>query len=119
MRVTFLLIILFIFSSCATSVRMKYEATIVDDLFHQAQFEFYKSYVGNTPSQEILAIDARNKLNEIFGENNFKHNNIKISNFGSSDLPEDYNFPTGQPLVNHSPFTYKEKIIDKKSSSSN
>jgi hypothetical protein len=116
MRVIIIYLSLLVFTSCASSIRMKYEATIVDDLFHQAQFEFYKSYVGDTPSQETLATDARKKLDEIFGENNFKHNNIKISNFGSLDLPEDYNFPTGQPLVNHSPFTYKERIIEKKKS---
>jgi hypothetical protein len=116
MRTIFLIVSLFIFTSCASTVRMKYEATIIDDLFNTAQFEFYKSYSNKEPSQETLVTDAKNKLNEIFGDNNFKHNNIKISNFGSSELPEDYNFPTGKPLVNYSPFTYKERILEKKNS---
>lgn len=34
---------LFLLTSCS-SIRMKYEATVVDDLFQTAQFEYYKSY---------------------------------------------------------------------------
>lgn len=115
--------LLFIFcslllTSCASTVRMKYEATIVDDMFNTAQFEYYKTYKDKKPSQEELAKDANRKLAEIFGENNFQHNNIKMSTYGSSDLPEDYNFPTGKPLVNNSPFTYQERYPEKKSSKS-
>jgi hypothetical protein len=113
---------------------MKYEATIVDDLFHTAQFEYYKSYnVGslNTwclvtgvflggacwgylalPHEEFkkkTAKDAHRKIAEIFGENNFKHNNVQISSFGWSELPDDYLFPSGEPLVNNLPFIYKRK----------
>lgn len=116
MRPLIILIATLLLSSCASTVRMKYEATIVDDMFNSAQFEFYKTYKDKQPSQEELANDAQLKLTEIFGENNFKHNNIKISTYGSSDLPEDYNFPTGKPLVNNSPFTYQERYPEKKSS---
>jgi hypothetical protein len=118
MRAIFLIVSLLILTSCASNVRMKYEATIVDDLFNSAQYEYYKTYSKEEPTQEELALDAKNKLIEIFGDNNFRHNNIRISTYGNSELPEDYNFPTGKPLVNYSPFTYKERIQEKKSSES-
>ncbi|MBT7610301.1 MAG: hypothetical protein HN576_11130 [Bacteriovoracaceae bacterium] len=116
MRETFILLSLLFITSCASTIRMKYEATIIDDLFNSAQFEFYKSYPDKEPTPEVLALDAKKKLNEIFGDNNFRHNNIKISTYGNSELPEDYNFPIGKPLINYSPFTYKERIQEKKSS---
>ncbi len=104
---------LLIITSCSSIVRVKYEATIVDDLFHTAQFEYYKSYQKDKFTDEQIVLDARKKLSDIFGENNFQHNNIQISNFGNSELPEDYNFPTGQPLVNYHPFTYKKRYSEK------
>ncbi|MCO4795403.1 MAG: hypothetical protein KC493_16910 [Bacteriovoracaceae bacterium] len=132
-RKIFVLSFILFFTSCS-SVRMKYEATIVDDMFHTAQFEYYKSYdVGNLdtwclatgiflggacwkylsfPSKELeksTAKDARRKLEEIFGINNFKHSNISVASFGWSELPEDYIFPSGEPLVNNSPYIYKRK----------
>ena len=116
MRTLFFILFSILISSCASSVRMKYEATIVDDMFNSAQFEYFKTYQDKKPSQTQLAQDAQVKLEEIFGVNNFKHNNIKISTYGTSDLPEDYNFPTGKPLVNNSPFTYQERYQEKKSS---
>lgn len=126
---------LLIFLSSCSSIRMKYEATIVDDLFHTAQFEYYKSYdVGSLdtwclatgiflggacwgylalPNEELdkkTAKDAHQKIAEIFGENNFKHNNVQVASFGWSELPDDYSFPSGEPLVNNSPFIYKRKV---------
>jgi len=114
---------------------MKYEATIVDDLFHTAQFEYYKSYdVGSLdtwclatgiflggacwgylslPNEEInktVAADAHKKIAEIFGDNNFKHQNVTVAAYGWSDLPNDYSFPSGEPLVNYSPYIYKRQI---------
>ncbi len=133
MRKLIILNLLVVLSSCS-SIRMKYEATIVDDLFHTAQFEYYKSYdVGSLdtwclatgiflggacwkylalPTEELsreTAADAHKKIAEIFGQNNFKHNNVEVSSFGWSELPEDYSFPSGEPLVNNSPFIYKRQ----------
>lgn len=134
MKKLIILNLLIVLSSCS-SIRMKYEATIVDDLFHTAQFEYYKSYdVGSLdtwclatgiflggacwgylalPNEALdkkTAKDAHKKIAEIFGENNFKHNNVQVSSFGWSELPDDYSFPSGEPLVNNSPFIYKRKV---------
>lgn len=127
---------LFLLTSCS-SIRMKYEATVVDDLFQTAQFEYYKSYdVGSLDNwclatgvflggacwryltlsddiKEKMAKDANKKLTDIFGQNNFKFKNIKVSSFGWNELPEDYLFPSGQPLVNNSPYIYLQKPKNK------
>ncbi|TNE95000.1 MAG: hypothetical protein EP326_15930 [Deltaproteobacteria bacterium] len=143
MRKLIILNLLVVLSSCS-SIRMKYEATIVDDLFHTAQFEYYKSYdVGNLdtwcmvtgiflggacwgylamPSEELsksTAADAHKKMAQIFGENNFKHNNVQVSGYGWSELPEDYSFPSGEPLVNNSPYIYKREATSAKKKADN
>lgn len=119
-------------SSCS-SVRIKYQATIVDDYFKTAQFEYYKSYpledlrrkcmltaifFGGAcwgylkePSDELkkkVSREAHLMIEEIFGPNNFGHRNIEVTRFGWNDLPEDYDFPSGSPLRNNYQFYHQE-----------
>ena len=131
------LICLFLLTACSTT-RLKYEATLVDDYFHTAQFEYQNSYAIEDKAQkcwmtaiflggtcwtylggpdellkEKLKLDAYNKVEEIFGPNNFKHRNISIDRYGWNDLPEDYAFPSGSPLKNNYPFLHHEQESQK------
>ncbi len=126
-----LIIIGLLLASCST-VRVKYEATIVDDYFKTAQFEYYKSYpldelrrkcmltailFGGAcwnylkePNDDIkrqVQQDALSKIEEIFGPNNFGHRNISVNRFGWNDLPMDYGFPSGDRLRNNYQFYHQ------------
>lgn len=127
-----LILIGLLLTSCST-VRVKYEATIVDDYFKTAQFEYYQSYpldelrkkcmltaifLGGAcwnylkePNEQIIQEvqrDARLKIEEIFGPNNFGHRNITVNRFGWNNLPMDYGFTSGDRLRNNYQFYHQQ-----------
>lgn len=129
-------LVLSLISACST-VRVKYQATIVDDYFQTAEFEFYESYplkklrrdcfltaifLGGAcwkylsqPSHDIknhVAKNARRQIEDIFGPNNFGHRNISIDHFGWSDLPKNYQFTSGSPLRNNYPFYHRSSTSE-------
>lgn len=122
-----------IFINAPSHIRLRYQATIVDDYFKTAQFEFFQSYslkeerkrclrsaifFGGScweyfkhPTEEQLnkiKRDARQKMENIFGPNNFTHRNVDIVRFGWNDLPTDYRFPSGAQLRNNYQFFHQE-----------
>lgn len=134
-KLIFVFLFCFSLTSCS-SVRVKYKATIIDDYFESAEFEYERSLSAKKtqrmcmltffalggfcwsyltlPSEQMqseVASGALAQIEKIFGPNNFRHRNIEIKRFGWSQLPNDYRFVSGRPLRNNFPFYHQHRPV--------